>query len=215
MEDLSFESKRPVIFVVNGAKEALSIINDSFKSFFNDVSNDTRLFNQLDIAVVCAVTGKVVRDFSTCELNNNAPSLTFDSKTDNLSVLKNAIELLEERKKFYKSYCIPYYTPCIIHLSGCEIIADSSNINFIKTLINDAEDSKKFNYIGLNVFENDSIMNNLEAIKGKKSMVYKLKDIDSLKNFFEWFSNEIIQESKDMDIINLTPDKDIFKLTVK
>lgn len=218
--EINYEQRCPVVFSLDKSGsmigKPIKYLNDGVRRLFNEVSNSAKLFNKLDIAIVAYDNNiDVVREFSTYEENSEAPILSAGGITHTPSALKKAVELIEERKNYYKKNGIPYHRPYIIHLTDGETCGDSLTVEFASDLIKNGENNKKFTYWGFGVGD-DLNMKELETIKGPNSMVLKLQDIDSFEDFFEWLSIsfEKISDSNDGEEVDLTPEKNFFKQTV-
>ncbi|MDZ7818960.1 MAG: VWA domain-containing protein [Aliarcobacter sp.] len=218
--EINYEQRCAVQFVLDKSEsmddKPIRNLNNGVKKLFDEVSNSAKLFNKLDISIIAYDNNiDVVREFSTYEENSEAPVLSAGGTTHTPSALKKAIELVEERKDYYKKNGIPYHRPYIIHLTDGETCGDSLTLEFASDLIKNGEKNKKFTYWGFGVGD-DVNMKELETIKGPNSMVLRLQDVDSFEDFFKWLSNsfEQISDTSDGKEADFTPEKNCFKQTV-
>jgi len=206
----NFEQKCPVVFVIDrsGSMEGSPIeeVNNGMNEFLNGILSDPVTKNRLDLAIISYDNNiRVEREFGLLDKNTKMPRLEAGGLTYTVEALQKAIELVEERKEYYKQVGLTYYRPYIILLTD-GYANDRSGLANMARKIQNGIINKKFNFWGFGI--EDANMEELNMFAGENSIIQKIKDIDNLSTFFEWLSGSFgkVSHSRQGDIIDMTPE---------
>ncbi|MCM1140260.1 MAG: VWA domain-containing protein [Muribaculum sp.] len=200
---------------MNGAK--LDALNEGVSSFFKQIQTaddvPDSLIDQLEIAVIqYDEEVKILRDPKLLDPEEKAPILTTrGSVTETVMAIEDAIQLVEDRKAFYKQTGQSYYRPWIIVMTDGEPYGSRASENDIETLSKKVEfesvpdangNGKKYMIIGIGVGK-DANMTTLARLTGGRAM-----PLDGLKfgQFFKWLSSSMskVSQSKEGDKIDIS-----------
>ena len=169
-------------------------LNKGLKDFYKDIENDSKMSDGLEIAVVkfgqgaeIVVDPSLIYDLKIPELQAN------DFQTDLNQGVRKAIDLVEDRKAYYKSTNLPYKRPWII------LITDGSPTDGdVTDLAKEIEgDTKEQKYMFLPIGVDGADMSTLQEISGyiknndsKDWEQMKPMSMESAKfgAFFKWLS---------------------------
>lgn len=126
----------------NGNFTYLNLLHEAIKIFEHELKNDNTLAESVDIAVIQVADQQamLIQNWIVAE-DFIAPTIIPKSSTASTSVaLLQAIEMCEQRKKYYQHEGIDYYRPWIVLISDGEL-ADSSTtwqstVDIVQTEIN-------------------------------------------------------------------------------
>ncbi|NVO02996.1 MAG: VWA domain-containing protein [Bacteroidetes bacterium] len=223
----NYQQKCAVVFVmdVSGSMGAtiegkipIDELNKGLQSFQQEIQNDSVASERLDIALVSfGSEAKVEHDFELVQ-DYQMPTLGLQGSTNLVDGMRKGMEILEERKKWYRETKQTYYRPYIILItdgypdvnpSSCGLTAE------LKQAVND----KKFNFWPIGVEGADMQMLNDMASPGVGACLPGLK-LDGLKfvELFQWLSSSFskLSNSSDNEKQDLQPeaDKNPFMVTV-
>jgi uncharacterized protein YegL len=167
--------------------QAISELNNGLKSFKQEVLNDFIASQRLEISIV--TFGSTVQCLQEPALISNAqiPTLQANGTTKLVNGVRKAIELVEERKKWYKETGQNYYRPMIMLITDGEPDADQ-DLNGLAQEIGLSMASKKFSFFALGVkgFNYDKLASICPAPTHPLVL-----DGYKFANFFKWLSNSI------------------------
>ncbi len=211
-EVANFEQKCPLVVVIDrsGSMEgpAIKEVNNGLKMFKKGIVSDPTAKSRLELAIISYDNNiNVESDFTLLDNDTEMPTLIAGGLTYTAEALQKAIDIVEERKLYYKKMGLTYYRPYIVLLTdGCSSNRDA--LKLMATKIQNGIENRKFNFWAFGV-ENAS-MEELNMLGGKKSIIEKLKNVDKIGTFFEWLGNSMqqVSHSNQGDHIDLRPEKD-------
>lgn len=206
----NFEQKCPVVFVIDrsGSMQGSPIqeVNNGMNSFMEGILSDPVTKSRLELSVVSYDNNiNIERDFSLLKNDTKLPVLEAGGLTHTAEALQKAIDMIEERKDYYKQMGLTYYRPYIILLTD-GYASDRNNLSNIANKIKDGTATKKFNFWGFGI--EGANMEELHMLSGANSIIQKIKDVDNLSTFFEWLSASMqkVSHSKEGDVVDMTPE---------
>ena len=173
----------------------IDALNKGLKDFHSDILGDVVTKNRLEVAVVTfSSTIEVLIQPSLAE-NFKMPLLIPQGQTKLVDGLRKGIEVVENRKNWYKDTGQPYYRPWIILMTDGEP-DNGQDIEGIKHQIKEGVDAKKFNFFAIGVQGAD--MNTLKNISHPSMPPAMLAGL-KFSEFFRWLSTSMtkITNSKD------------------
>ncbi len=207
----NFEQKCLCVLVmdVSGSMSGAPInsLNVALRSFWDDILNDNdvaeSLKDQLEIAVIqFDEEVKLLRNPGLLEVEESVPTLVERGSTTNtVGALREAIQLVEDRKAFYKSTGQPYHRPWIVLMTDGEPYpASESDISAISNTIHQDCQAKKYTIIGLGVEGFN------QAVLSKMTGSVLPLEGTKFKEFFKWLSNSMstISQSKSGDNVDIS-----------
>ena len=193
----------------------LDALNQGVRDFFTQIQTadgvSESTVDQLEIAIIqYDEEVKIVRDPKLLEEGELPPTLTErGSVTETVLAMEEAIQLVADRKAFYKETGQAYYRPWIILMTDGEPYGNKASAADIDAIAQrvaaDAKD-KRYMMIGIGVGEEA----NMELL-GKMTAGKALK-LDGVKfgEFFQWLSASLstVAASKEGDKINISEGAD-------
>lgn len=141
----------------------IDALNQGLKDFYTDITNDSKMSDGLEVAIIKFGEGAEVLQTPDLIYNFVMPSLQAnDGRTDLNKGVHEAINLVEERKTWYKQTNQAYKRPWII------LITDGSPTDGgVDTLADEIEkDTKDKKYMFLPIGVDGANMSTLEQISG-------------------------------------------------
>jgi uncharacterized protein YegL len=179
------------------ADNAIGQLNSGLQNFHSEIAGDSSLSQQLELAVVefNSTVELIAGPGLTTEFS--MPRLRTAGTTQMVSAIRKAIEIVEERKKWYKSTQQTYKRPWIV------LITDGApdpgeDVNGVANEIEQATKAKKFAFLPIGVQGAD--MTILSLISGfiqddstKQWTKMKPLPLDGTKfvEFFRWLSRSM------------------------
>ena len=158
-------------------------LNAGLNRFKAEVCKDKQTRDILDVAIIeFNSTHRIVQDFSPVEYMDEV-NLVASGGTYLAPAVETALNMVNERSKFYKSSGTVPYKPWVILISDGEPLDDISDV--VKR-IKDMEENKKVSFRSLGVEGYDSKV--LHKLSGDKVM--KLKGTD-FTSFFDWIAKSM------------------------
>jgi len=113
------DQKCPVVLVLDtsGSMSGNPIdeLNKALVKLKEDILSDPILTQRLEVGIVCFDDdARVERPIDLITVDTNMPSLDVGGVTNVVSGINKAIEIVEERKQFYKTNGEQYYRPFIV-----------------------------------------------------------------------------------------------------
>ena len=193
----------------------LDALNQGVRDFFTQIQTadgvSESTVDQLEIAIIqYDEEVKILRDPKLLEEGELPPTLTErGSVTETVLAMEEAIQLVADRKAFYKETGQAYYRPWIILMTDGEPYGNKASAADIDAIAQrvaaDAKD-KRYMMIGIGVGEEA----NMELL-GKMTAGKALK-LDGVKfgEFFKWLSASLstVAASKEGDKINISEGAD-------
>lgn len=169
--------------VVTGGISKLDNLVEGLKSFYNDIENDETTSQRLELAVVTFGDNVNVIQSPSLISDIRLPELTADGDTALVDAVDEAIDIVNSRKKWYKSTGQPYYRPWIILITDGEP-NEGQDISALAKKIK--KDTSEKRYVFLPIGVDNANMQVLQSIQGQFSAM-KLKGT-KFSSFFKWLS---------------------------
>lgn len=204
----NFEQKCLCVLVldVSGSMrgEPIAELNKGLQDFYKEIVEDETTSQRLEVCVMAFNdTVKTLQEPSLVE-NFTMPTLTAYGSTAMVDAVKEAIEKVEARKKWYKETGQPYYRPWIILMTDGE--PDSGQDVFgLGPRIKEDTANKKYVFLPIGI--EGANMDTLNVLQGNMPP-QKLQGL-RFKQFFQWLSASMgtIVTKNDGDKVDL-PDPD-------
>lgn len=158
-------------------------LNKGLQDFYNEISADETTSQRLEVSII--TFGSFAKTIQTPKLVENftMPTLTAEGSTVLVSAVNQAIDLVEERKNWYKSTNQTYYRPWIILMTDGEP-DDDQNVDKLSERIK--QDTQNKRYVFLPIGVEGANMNVLSKIQGDIKPM-KLQGT-KFSSFFKWLS---------------------------
>lgn len=201
----NYEQKSICCFVVDVSGsmrgDPIQQLNDGLQEFHQDISVNPMTANRLEVAVV--EFSDIVRTIVQPALADtfDMPYLTTRGTTKLVDGMREALNLVESRKSWYKETGQPYLRPWIILITDGAPDSDQ-DVNGLAEEIRNATNAKKFVFLAIGVKGAD--MKVLEKISSSDMPPLKLEGL-KFAEFFRWVSASmsVIACSKDGDRVSL------------
>ena len=158
-------------------------LNKGLQDFYNEISGDETTSQRLEVSII--TFGSFAKTIQTPKLVENftMPTLTAEGSTVLVSAVNQAIDLVKERKNWYKSTNQTYYRPWIILMTDGEP-DDDQNVDKLSERIK--QDIQARHYAFLPIGVEGANMNVLSKIQGDIKPM-KLQGT-KFSSFFKWLS---------------------------
>ncbi|MCB0557128.1 MAG: VWA domain-containing protein [Phaeodactylibacter sp.] len=214
----NFEQKSICCFVVDTSSsmqgEPIAELNAGLKAFHQDIVENISIGNKLEIAVVefnsrvrIAVNPDLGKNFSM-------PQLSASGTTKMAEGIRIAIDLVEQRKEWYKETGQPYLRPWIILISDGEPDPDQ-NMDQLAADIERETKNKKFVFLPIGVRKADmALLHKISGYYHKEGVWIKLPPMKlsehRFSEFFNWVSASmaVFASSREGDKIDLPDTSD-------
>ena len=207
----NYEQKCPLVLVldVSGSMGGSPIeeLNEGLKRFQEEIKKDITASSRLEIAIVTFGSDiEVIQDFALIN-DFEMPTLSVSGTTRLVDGAKKGINLLEERKRYYKNSGQTYYRPYIVLMTDGYPDSDQ-DVTWLEQELNSMCKGKHLNFWAFGV--EGANMSLLKEFACKDSIVQKLKGIEFVK-FFMWLSSSMqdVTNSKEGAILDLTPKSEV------
>jgi uncharacterized protein YegL len=173
---------------VSGGVTKIDELNAGLTTFKEALAADSLAAKRVEVAIV-TFGGKVqtVYDFTTAD-SFQPPALTADGNTPMGAAIREAVELLRQRKETYREHGIGIFRPWIF------LITDGGPTDEWKSaadLVKKGEASKSFKFYAVGV--EDANMDVLKQLSVEQPL--KLKGIQ-FRRLFEWLSGSLAKLSQ-------------------
>jgi uncharacterized protein YegL len=182
----------------------LSELQKGLETFHTEIKEDPTTSNRLEVALITFDSSIDVKQVPALADNFNMPQLKATGVTHMTEGIHAAIEMVDERKNWYKSTGQPYYRPWIILMTDGAPYPPEANkdLDQLADEIQDKVNDKGFSFFAVGVEGAD--MNVLKNLSTDNMPPAKL---DGLKfaAFFKWLSASMttVTSSTDGDTVNL------------
>ena len=158
-------------------------LNKGLQDFYNEISADETTSQRLEVSII--TFGSFAKTIQTPKLVENftMPTLTAEGSTVLVSAVNQAIDLVDERKNWYKSTNQTYYRPWIILMTDGEP-DDDQNVDKLSERIKQDTQNKRYAFLPIGV--EGANMNVLSKIQGDIKPM-KLQGT-KFSSFFKWLS---------------------------
>lgn len=184
----NYEQKCLCVFVLDISRtmrgQRILELNKSLQDFYNIISSDETTSQRLELAVVTFGDSVNVVQSPSLISDIQLPELMADGDMTLVDAVDEAIDIVNNRKKWYKSTGQPYYRPWIILITdgepneGMDVSALASKIK---------KDTSEKKYVFLPIGVDNANMQVLQSIQGQIPAMM-LKDA-RFETFFKWFSD--------------------------
>jgi uncharacterized protein YegL len=172
-------------------------------AFIKEVQEDENLKNKLEIGIVAFSheCRRVVEPSLAADIK--LPELKAEGGTFSVQAIQAGIQMVADRKAWYRANGLSYYRPWVIHITDGEPDAREFNGDFeakwdeLAQQIRQAEQQKTFCFLSLGVDEFKPAY--LERIKQAQIPVYKMSGL-KFTDFFKWLSATIAEVAKGADV---------------
>jgi uncharacterized protein YegL len=181
--------------------EPIDQLNAGIQTFYNDIQSDLTSANRLEIAVIefsdtvnTLITPSLVNSFTM-------PVLSVKGTTRLVDGVREAIQIVDDRKAFYKSTGQPYYRPWVVLIT--DGAPDSGqDVDGLASEIKEKIAKKALHFFAIGVKGAD--MDLLTRISDPSMVPAQLQGL-KFAEFFRWLSASMstIANSKDGDKVNL------------
>lgn len=163
--------------------EPIAELNRGLQDFYNEISKNETTSQRLEVCIMTFnETVKTLQEPALVE-NFTMPNLTAFGSTAMVDAVKEAIEKVEARKKWYKETGQSYYRPWIILMTDGEPDAGQDVYGLAPRIKEDTE-AKRYVFFPIGI--EGANMETLNAIQGNMSPK-KLKGLKFIE-FFQWLS---------------------------
>ena len=125
-------------------------LNKGLQDFYNEISADETTSQRLEVSII--TFGSFAKTIQTPKLVENftMPKLTAEGSTVLVSAVNQAIDLVDERKNWYKSTNQTYYRPWIILMTDGEP-DDDQNVDKLSERIKQDTQNKRYAFLPIGV----------------------------------------------------------------
>lgn len=171
--------------------EKISELNQGINLFYNAIKDDEVALYSAEISIVTfGTTASCVRDFSSLELQPNAPHLVAWGPTPMGEAVNLAIDLLEKRKNEYKEKGVDYYQPWLVLMTDGE---PTDNISEAVSKVVNLVNNKKLTVFPIGIGR-DANMTTLASFSPNRAPL-RLQGL-KFKEFFAWLSQSVSRVSQ-------------------
>jgi len=134
--------------------DKISQLNEGLRIFRDEVCQDERACKRVDLAVVTfGGAVEVIHDFSSID-GFEPPELSAKGQTPMGQAILKAIEMIEQRKAYYKNNAIDYFRPWIFMITDGEptdISPESAQWKEVVKAVREGENNRKFLFFAIGV----------------------------------------------------------------
>jgi uncharacterized protein YegL len=185
------------------AGEALKALQRGLETFKFDLLLDDLAKKRVEVAVVTFDAQiQIVRDFTTAD-QFTLPTLTAQGNTRMGAAIHEALDLVEARKRLYRSYGISYYRPWVFMITDGEPEGESEGVvQRAIQRIQTEEDQKRVAFFSVGV--QGANMDRLRTLTVRAPL--KLRGLN-FKEMFLWLSASMqrVSQSKLDEQVSLPP----------
>jgi uncharacterized protein YegL len=198
------DQKCPVVIVLdtsgsmNGAP--IEELNKALVQLKEDILCDPTLTQRLEVGIVCFDDdARQERGIDLVTVDTEMPVLNIGGQTNLVAGIRLAIDLVEERKAFYKSNNEQYYRPFIVLFTDGAPTNTPEEIDQLDNDIQQMSDAKKFVFIPFGVEGADlQLLAKLAAQTGDERLsnnakAWQMKDVTKFAEIFAFVSSSISQ----------------------
>jgi uncharacterized protein YegL len=196
------DQKCPVVLLLDtsGSMEGMPIdeINKALIQIKEDILNDTILSNRLEVGIVAFDDdARVERPIDLISPDTDLPILNIGGLTNLVAGMNKAIELVTERKNFYKSNGEQYYRPFIVLFTDGAPTNTPEEIEQLDQTIQQLSDEKRFIFLPFGVDGADmQLLAKLAAQTADERLknigtAFAMKDVSKFAEVFQFVSASI------------------------
>lgn len=196
------DQKCPVVLLLDTSGsmngQPIEELNKAIIKLKDDILEDAMLSNRLEVGIVAFDDdARVERGIDLVTPETQLPTLSIGGVTNLVAGMEKAIELVEERKTFYKANGEQYYRPFIVLFTDGAPTNSAEEIEAIDLKIQTMSDNKKFVFLPFGVEGADmQLLAKLAAQTAderlqNKAKAYKMKDVTKFSEVFAFVSASI------------------------
>ncbi len=182
---------------VNGVK-AIDELNKALQALKDEILGDPLLTQRLEVGIVCFDDeARIEKPIDLISPESSFPVLQPGGTTNVVAGMNMAMQIIEERKAFYKSNNEAYYRPFIVLFTDGAPTNSPEEIEALDQQIQQMSDNKKFVFIPFGVGQADmQLLAKLatqtadERLKNK-AVAYKMTDVTKFADVFAFVSASI------------------------
>lgn len=175
----------PVVIVADKsgsmAGQKIAGLNQGMQAFQQEISTDMRTLQSAETAVVSFGPVHVAQGFATMD-RCQMPHLTADNGTPMGEAVMKALDLIEDRKRYYRSNLLSYYRPMILLLTDG---AATDDIRAAVKAVAEGEAKKRFSMFCVGI-DNQADMKTLAALSPARAPLL-LQNL-AFVPMFKWLS---------------------------
>ena len=196
----NYDQKCPLVLVLDasGSMSGAPIddLNNALITLKEDILNDNVLSNRMELAIVSFHDdAEVVRDFDLVLPEHEMPTIETGGLTNMFSGINKAIDMIENRKAWYKNSGQPYYRPIIVLLSDGSPTNTDQEIENLDQKIQSMSDDKKFMFIPFGIGDGADMqtlaklaVQTADQRLKEKAQAFKMKDSSKIAQVFAFVS---------------------------
>jgi uncharacterized protein YegL len=173
-------------------------INAALVKLKEDILSDSTLTQRLEVGIVCFDDdARVERPIDLVTVDTDMPMLNIGGTTNVVAGLNKAMEIVEDRKQFYKSNGEQYYRPFIVLFTDGAPTNTPEEIEALDLKIQQMADNKKFVFIPFGVEGADmqllaklAVQSADERLKNQ-AKAWQMKDLTKFGEVFAFVSSSI------------------------
>lgn len=196
------DQKCPVVLLLDTSGsmsgQPIDELNKAIIKLKDDILEDALLSNRLEVGIVAFDDdARVERGIDLITPETQLPTLSIGGVTNLVAGMEKAIELVEDRKTFYKANGEQYYRPFIVLFTDGAPTNSAEEIEAIDLKIQTMSDNKKFVFLPFGVEGADmQLLAKLAAQTAderlqNKAKAYKMKDVTKFSEVFAFVSASI------------------------
>ena len=196
------DQKCPVVLLLDTSGsmngQPIEELNKAIIKLKDDILEDALLANRLEVGIVAFDDdARVERGIDLITPETQLPTLSIGGVTNLVAGMEKAIELVEDRKTFYKANGEQYYRPFIVLFTDGAPTNSAEEIEAIDLKIQTMSDNKKFVFLPFGVEGADmQLLAKLAAQTAderlqNKAKAYKMKDVTKFSEVFAFVSASI------------------------
>jgi uncharacterized protein YegL len=196
------DQKCPVVLLLDtsGSMAGMPIeeLNKALVQIKEDILNDTMLSNRLELGIVAFDDdARVERPIDLISPDTDLPILNIGGVTNLVSGMNKAIELVTDRKNFYKSNGEQYYRPFIVLFTDGAPTNTAEEIEELDQNIQKLSDEKRFIFLPFGVDGADMhLLAKLAAQSADERLknvgtAFAMKDVSKFTEVFQFVSASI------------------------
>lgn len=163
-------------------------LNNGLKRFQEELLKDKVTKDRLEIAIVTFDSDVNTVQAPALLTDFEMPTLVTNGSTCMIDGIREAIDIVEDRKQYYKSHGIPYYRPWIVMMTDGYPDSDQ-DVEGMSTRIKNAHNNKEFVFMGVGV--GDAISEDtLKQLAQSDFPPMKMQAV-KFSEFFQWLSNSM------------------------
>jgi uncharacterized protein YegL len=173
-------------------------LNAALVKLKEDILSDSTLTQRLEVGIVCFDDdARVERPIDLVTVDTDMPMLNIGGTTNVVAGLNKAMEIVEDRKQFYKSNGEQYYRPFIVLFTDGAPTNTPEEIEALDLKIQQMADNKKFVFIPFGVEGADmqllaklAVQSADERLKNQ-AKAWQMKDLTKFGEVFAFVSSSI------------------------